>query len=186
MALSTRALSTRQAIIESFLHIVAKKPPEKITVRDIVDDCDINRNTFYYYFQDMYAVIEELFDSLMASLPEEAPLGETVAQLYAGLYAFAAERPAAARSLALSLGYEGLERYLGKHLEALMLARFIAAGGDLPSPLQLRLSRHAILGVCLDALRGGKQPAPTPDELGALLVSTASPLPTPKERKDNV
>ena len=52
---------TKKAIVASFLKMCAKKLPDKITVRDIVDDCEINRNTFYYYFQDIYALIDEVF-----------------------------------------------------------------------------------------------------------------------------
>ncbi len=52
---------TKQAIVASFLRLCAKKSPDRITVRDIVDDCEINRNTFYYYYQDVYALVEEVF-----------------------------------------------------------------------------------------------------------------------------
>lgn len=52
---------TKKAIVASFLKLCARKSPDKITVRDIVDDCEINRNTFYYYFQDIYALVEEVF-----------------------------------------------------------------------------------------------------------------------------
>ena len=51
---------TREAILAAFLKIAEKKPLEKISVRDIVDECGINRNTFYYHFQDIYAVLEEV------------------------------------------------------------------------------------------------------------------------------
>lgn len=54
---------TKQALVDSFLRIAARKPVEKITVRDIVDDCGLNRNTFYYYFSDIYALIAELLSS---------------------------------------------------------------------------------------------------------------------------
>ena len=37
---------TKQAIVASFMKICTKKSLDKITVRDIVDDCEINRNTF--------------------------------------------------------------------------------------------------------------------------------------------
>lgn len=51
---------TKQALRDSFLNLAAKKPVEKITVRDIVEDCGVNRNTFYYYFSDIYALLEDL------------------------------------------------------------------------------------------------------------------------------
>lgn len=52
---------TKQAIFSSFLKFLEEKPFEKITVKDIVDDCKINRKTFYYYFSDIYAMADEMF-----------------------------------------------------------------------------------------------------------------------------
>ena len=52
---------TKQAIINSFLKLLEETPLDKITVKDIVEDCGINRNTFYYYYHDIYALLEELF-----------------------------------------------------------------------------------------------------------------------------
>lgn len=51
---------TREAIIKSFLGLLNSKPVSKITVKDIVEDCGINRNSFYYHFQDLPALIEAL------------------------------------------------------------------------------------------------------------------------------
>ena len=52
---------TKQAIITSFLKFLKEKPFDKITVKDIVDDCGINRKTFYYYFDDIYAMADSMF-----------------------------------------------------------------------------------------------------------------------------
>ena len=40
---------TRQAIMYSTLKLLQVKPIDKITVRDICDQCELTRNTFYYY-----------------------------------------------------------------------------------------------------------------------------------------
>lgn len=37
-----------------------KKPLTQITVKDIVEECGINRNSFYYHFQDIPSLIDEL------------------------------------------------------------------------------------------------------------------------------
>ena len=50
---------TKRAIIESFIRQLQNKPADKITVKDIVEDCGISRNTFYYHFKDIYEVLEE-------------------------------------------------------------------------------------------------------------------------------
>ena len=34
-----------------------KKPLSKITVSEIIADCGVNRKTFYYHFEDIYAQI---------------------------------------------------------------------------------------------------------------------------------
>lgn len=41
---------TKQAIKASFLKLLNQQPLSKISVRDIVEDCGINRNSFYYHF----------------------------------------------------------------------------------------------------------------------------------------
>lgn len=51
---------TRNAIIDAFLQLLDERPLSKITVKDIVDRCGINRNTFYYHFEDIPALIEAI------------------------------------------------------------------------------------------------------------------------------
>lgn len=51
---------TRKAIIDAFLQLLDERPLSKITVKDIVDLCGVNRNTFYYHFEDIPALIEEI------------------------------------------------------------------------------------------------------------------------------
>lgn len=54
---------TRQAIISSFMKLLNDRPLDKISVKDIVADCEINRNTFYYHYQDIYALVEDIFET---------------------------------------------------------------------------------------------------------------------------
>ena len=49
---------TKNAIIDAFWLLLEEKPYSKITVKDIVDRCQINRNTFYYYFHDIPELVE--------------------------------------------------------------------------------------------------------------------------------
>ena len=50
--------TTKQAIQASFRTLLLAKSLDKITVRDIVEDCGLTRNTFYYHYEDIY----DLFD----------------------------------------------------------------------------------------------------------------------------
>lgn len=49
---------TKKAIIDSFWTLLDEKPYNKITVKDIIDYCQINRNTFYYHFHDIPELLE--------------------------------------------------------------------------------------------------------------------------------
>lgn len=51
---------TRQAIMLCLLKLLEEKSIDKITVKDICERCEINRNTFYYYFSDIYEVLEAM------------------------------------------------------------------------------------------------------------------------------
>ncbi|MCQ2542873.1 MAG: TetR/AcrR family transcriptional regulator [Lachnospiraceae bacterium] len=51
---------TKKAIMDSFVELSAQMPIDKITIKKVADNCGINRNTFYYYYQDLYALKEEI------------------------------------------------------------------------------------------------------------------------------
>ncbi len=37
------------------------KPLDKITIKEIVDECGLNRQTFYYHFPDIFGLLEWMF-----------------------------------------------------------------------------------------------------------------------------
>ena len=50
---------TKEAIKKSLIKLLNERPINKITVKDIVEDCGINRNSFYYHFSYIPSLIEE-------------------------------------------------------------------------------------------------------------------------------
>ena len=64
---------TKRAIRASFLKLLNERPLNKITVKDIVEDCGINRNTFYYHFSDIPALIEAIVQEEAAELFQTHP-----------------------------------------------------------------------------------------------------------------
>lgn len=52
------SLKTKQALAASLKQAMLKKPLSKITVRELIEDCNINRKTFYYHFEDIYALMK--------------------------------------------------------------------------------------------------------------------------------
>ena len=64
-----KMVQTKKIIKDAFWELLEEKSYNKITVRDIVNRCCVNRNTFYYYFQDiptlMVDSIEEWIDEVI-------------------------------------------------------------------------------------------------------------------------
>lgn len=47
---------------------MAATPLDKITVRMLVENCGLNRQTFYYHFQDIYDLLRWMFQEEAVSL----------------------------------------------------------------------------------------------------------------------
>ncbi len=60
---------TKRALADALKRQACSRPFSKITVSDLVAECNINRKTFYYHFADIYALLQwtmeqETFDLL--------------------------------------------------------------------------------------------------------------------------
>lgn len=54
------AAFTKKAIRDAFVRLLNERPLSQITVKDIVESCSVNRNTFYYYYQDVPQLLESV------------------------------------------------------------------------------------------------------------------------------
>ena len=48
----------KEKIVDELMHELNNKRLDKITINEIVKNVDISRQTFYYYFDDLYSVVE--------------------------------------------------------------------------------------------------------------------------------
>ena len=55
------ALYTQKAIMRTFQQMLEEMPFDKITVSALVRRCEISPNTFYYHYQDIYALLNVWF-----------------------------------------------------------------------------------------------------------------------------
>lgn len=56
------ASSTKEALANALKLMMTIKPIDKITVKDLVEECGVNRQTFYYHFDDVYDLLEWVFE----------------------------------------------------------------------------------------------------------------------------
>lgn len=68
-----RVERTRGSIINAFLSLRAKKPLEKITVKELCQLARINKSTFYTHYSDIFALSDalegEVVEAILADIP---------------------------------------------------------------------------------------------------------------------
>lgn len=62
---------TKETITREFIKLLNERPLHRITIKDIAEACDINRNTFYYYYPDIYALLSEIFENELQRVIDE-------------------------------------------------------------------------------------------------------------------
>ena len=53
---------TKRALAQSLKALMKKMTLDQVTVKDVVSDCGVNRQTFYYHFKDIYDLIEWIYE----------------------------------------------------------------------------------------------------------------------------
>ena len=115
---------TKKAIVEATLRLAQSRPISKITVRDIVEECGITRNTFYYHFHDIYEVLEDLIDSKFDAL--EGSWETDYANSTKELLAFCTEYKKILYNLYKTVGHETLAGYLRRRIGRVLMERLNA------------------------------------------------------------
>ncbi len=105
---------TKRAIMETFIELLNEKPLNKITVKEIVDHCGINRNTFYYHFEDIQDLLVYVLDTEAEKVITEHSSVESLEEGFIAAARFALENKRATYHIYNSVSREDLERYLNR------------------------------------------------------------------------
>lgn len=68
-----RKQRTQNSIINAFIQLRAKKPLEKITIKELAELAYINKATFYTYYQDIYDLNDQLEDEVITTMLNDIP-----------------------------------------------------------------------------------------------------------------
>ncbi|MFV0517911.1 MAG: TetR/AcrR family transcriptional regulator C-terminal domain-containing protein [Aminipila sp.] len=71
MAQSITTEMTKRLMADSLKTLMAQKPLNKISIREITTGCGVNRQTFYYHFQDIYDLLEWIIKEEIVSVLED-------------------------------------------------------------------------------------------------------------------
>lgn len=53
---------TKKLLTNSLKKLMTEKPLEKISIREITENCGLNRQTFYYHFSDIYEQLKWMYE----------------------------------------------------------------------------------------------------------------------------
>ena len=62
---------TKRALAASLIKLLSQKPLDKVTVKDIIEDCGVNRQTFYYHFEDIPDLLKWVLERGTDKMVEE-------------------------------------------------------------------------------------------------------------------
>lgn len=155
--------SAKQAIQASFRTLLLAKSLDKITVRDIVEDCNLTRNTFYYHYEDIYDLFDDYLDTQMQEVWRTLPEGSTWDTAILRLLDCVCQTPRMARHVFYSKKRDAIRIYLRGALST-VLDRYINENmqGIRLSAEDYRLicdiCSHALYGMIEECLTGPDAP----------------------------
>jgi probable dihydroxyacetone kinase regulator len=112
---------TKKLLAGSLKKFMAVKPLTKISVREIVEDCGVNRQTFYYHFQDIYDLVEWMFQQEAVMLLRKHDSLLTWEDGVLQLLQHIRKNRAVYLCVLNSLGYEHLTRFFSKDVHSLLM-----------------------------------------------------------------
>lgn len=125
---------TKKLIFDTFIGLLGRKPFDKITVKDIVETCDINRNTFYYYYSDIYDLLEEVFKKELLEVIETHKKVGSWLEGFVTMANVAYSHKRIVNNICSSRSYDYFENYMYKSCKSIMIdiIQYSAADRDVP------------------------------------------------------
>ena len=151
---------TEKAIKASALKLLNDKPMNQITVKDIVEDCGINRNSFYYHFRDLPSLIEEMVTEQAENIISEYPSINSLEECLDAAISFAMNNRKAAMHIYNSVSRDIYEQYLWGVCEYVVTTYINSIFGeydisDFDKEVIINFYKCACFGQILDWQRSG-------------------------------
>lgn len=104
----------KKEIKRTFITMLNEKPLSQITVKGLVAECGINRNSFYYHYPDLPALIEEIVEEETAQIIAEYPTIDSIETALRVAVEFCTKNRRAILHMYNSVNRDIFERHLWK------------------------------------------------------------------------
>ncbi len=151
---------TRKAIKDSMIKLLNERPLNQITVKAIVEDCGINRNTFYYHFADIPTLLLEIVTEEAEKIMQKYPTVESAQQCMDVAIEFAIQNRRAAQHIYHSVNRDLYEHYLMQVCDHVVsrYVEFLSEGKTLEKrdrTVIVRFYRCVCFGLSIDWMNNG-------------------------------
>lgn len=151
---------TKNAIKAAFIHLLNERPLNKISVKSIVDSCNISRNTFYYHYQDIPTLLEEIIKEAAADLTRQHDTALSMESCVEKAYAFVKENKRAVYHIYNSIDRGAYEDFLMRMCDhtARLLVDETLSGRDMAPDDKNALTyfvKCQFFGLCMDWTKSG-------------------------------
>lgn len=151
---------TKDSIKAAFIQLLNERPLNKISVKSIVDICNISRNTFYYHFQDIPKLLEEIIIDSANTLVREHNSVLSMGECIETAFEFVKANKKAIYHIYNSVDRGAYEEFLMKMCEhtATLLVREQLAGLDISDEDRAALIyfvKCQFIGLCIDWTKSG-------------------------------
>lgn len=99
---------TKRLLADTFLLLAEEKPVQRITVRELINACSLNRNTFYYYFSDVPKLMEWILSVETERVIKNFEETHSAAAGWESLVGWIELHPTAFRHIYGAIGREGI------------------------------------------------------------------------------
>ena len=155
---------TQLAIRQTFLLLLEQTSLDKITVKMIVDACGISRNTFYYHYEDIPALLRDVLESELTRVCGPGGDGQPSPQRLQQLLSYVASHRMVFDRIFHSEYRQQLEQRLTLSAQAIALDSIRACGGgvlDAGQQEAIAVSfSSGVLGLCRQWLADGASVPP--------------------------
>lgn len=153
---------TKRAIKESFWKLLNEQPLTQISVRKIVEECGINRNSFYYHFQDIPSLLEEIVMDAANALIQQHPSITSIDEGVEAAFRFTLDNKKAILHICNSVNRNIYEQYLMRICEYVVTTYFDTVfEKDIVSKsnrdIMILFTKCELFGLSIDWINTGMQ-----------------------------
>lgn len=177
-----KSLQTKRMLANSLKRKMAEKPISKISVRELIDDCNLNRKTFYYHFEDIFALLKWVLEDEALETVANYNLILDLEEAIHFVMNYLSENKHILNCALDSMGREELKRFLVSDFNSVLLSNIKAAQFELGVSISeeyehflTMMYTEAIAGMIINWLRAkqdGEVSYITPENISLVMRSS--------------